>query len=256
MILHYKHIDVYYEDEGQGDAIVLLHGFLENSSMWSNIKPHLLSNHRIISIDLLGHGKTPCLGYIHTMKDMADMVLVVIEHLQLKTYKLIGHSMGGYVALSVAEKNPNAVLGLCLMNSTYEADDKERKALRKRANKMVQNNFEQMVRMSFTNLFSSESRENHKDKIAIALKEALKTPLQGYIAAQEGMRVRDNKFNFLKDLKAKKLIIIAKDDPVISGEAIISDTNGTDIQCEEIAHGHMSHIENLSELTYLFLRFI
>ena len=116
MILYYKHIDVYYEDEGQGDAIVLLHGFLENSSMWANIKPHLISNHRIISIDLLGHGKTPCLGYIHTMKDMADMVLAVIEHLQLKTYKLIGHSMGGYVALTVAEKNPNAVLGLCLIN--------------------------------------------------------------------------------------------------------------------------------------------
>ncbi|MBR9913650.1 MAG: alpha/beta hydrolase [Algicola sp.] len=256
MILDYKNVPVYYEDEGQGHVVVLLHGFLENSSMWKTLKPQILESHRVVCIDLLGHGQTGCLGYIHTMEDMADAVLAVLDHLAMNAYVLIGHSMGGYVALALAEKQPDSVKGLCLMNSTYYADDKARKALRKRANKMVQTNFESMVRMSFTNLFSEVSRISHKKALDEALLEALKTPVQGYIAAQEGMIKRSDKLAFLKDLDAEKLIIIASDDPVIDPQRILNDTRETTIRCEEIGFGHMSHIENTSELSYIIMRFI
>jgi pimeloyl-ACP methyl ester carboxylesterase len=256
MILYYKESPVYYEDEGQGDVIILLHGFLENSTMWKDIKPVLLKKNRVVSIDLLGHGQTDCLGYSHTMSDMADAVLSVLNHLKVKVYTLIGHSMGGYVALALAEKNPKAVLGLCLLNSTYHADDEKLKALRKKANIMVQTLFESMVRMSVANLFSSESLSNQKEEIDKVIEEALKTSPQGYIAGQEGMRLREDKFEFYKNLKAHKLIIIGKKDPVIKGELILSETEDTDIKCEELLLGHMSHIENKSELTYILKHFI
>lgn len=256
MVLQFKNIPVYYEDEGQGKAIILLHGFLENSTMWKDLKPLFMKNNRVICIDLLGHGQTDCLGYSHTMPEMADAILAVLNHLKLKTYTLIGHSMGGYVALALAEKNPKAVLGLCLMNSTYHADDDELKALRKRANLMVQTNFESMVRMSVTNLFSSESRTIHNRDIENVLEHALKTSPQGYVAGQEGMLLREDKFEFYKNLKADKLIIIGKKDPVIKGERLWTETEGTTIKCEELSLGHMSHIENKSELTYILLRFI
>ncbi|MEM5565816.1 alpha/beta hydrolase [Psychroserpens sp. AS72] len=256
MILQHKNIPVYYEDEGQGNAIILLHGFLENSSMWTDLKPQLLKSNRVVCVDLLGHGQTDCIGYSHTMGEMADAVLAVLNHLKLKTYKVIGHSMGGYVALALAEKNPKAVLGLCLMNSTYHADDDELKALRKRANLMVQTNFENLVRMSFTNLFSSESRTTHKTEIEKVLKQALKTSPQGYIASQEGMLLREDKFDFYNNLDAKKLIIIGQKDPVIKGELILSETKETTIKCEELSLGHMSHIESKKELSYIIMRFI
>ncbi|OUS01487.1 alpha/beta hydrolase [Flavobacteriales bacterium 33_180_T64] len=255
MILQYKGIPVFYEDEGNGEVVVLLHGFLENSSMWDNIKSQLLKTHRVICVDLLGHGQTGCLGYIHTMPDMAQVVNTVLDHLGVENFKLIGHSMGGYVALALAEISPKRVSGLCLMNSTYQADDVERKALRKRANKMVQTNFRNMVRMSFTNLFSSESLSSHKIELEKALNQALQTSLQGYIAAQEGMRVRTDKFEFFKNLKADKLIIIGLKDPVIDGKRILSETKETKIVCEELLYGHMSHIENKSELSYLLMCF-
>ena len=86
MILDYKGISVYYEDSGQGDSIVLLHGFLENSSMWRHLKLPLTKNHRVICVDLLGHGKTGCLGYIHTMIAMAKAVEAVLNHLHIKRY--------------------------------------------------------------------------------------------------------------------------------------------------------------------------
>ena len=54
----YKNIKIHYSDQGKGSVVLLLHGFLENSSMWENLIPHLIKRNRVISIDLLGHGKT------------------------------------------------------------------------------------------------------------------------------------------------------------------------------------------------------
>ena len=61
---------------------------------------------------------------------------------------------------------------------------------------------------------------------------------------------------FLKHLKVEKLIIIGKKDLVVKREQIKRETIGTDIICVELALGHMSHIENYTELSYLLLRFV
>ena len=127
MILKFKGIDLFYTDEGTGTPVILLHGFLENLSMWHDLTPELSKKHRVICIDLLGHGNTACLGYIHSMELMAEAVEAILKHLQIKQSVLIGHSMGGYVALAYAENNPKNVLGLCLMNSTALADSPEKK---------------------------------------------------------------------------------------------------------------------------------
>ena len=58
MTIKFKNINVNYEDYGQGTPLVLLHGFLETSQMWHELLPQLSQNHRVILIDLLGHGNT------------------------------------------------------------------------------------------------------------------------------------------------------------------------------------------------------
>jgi len=80
MILPYKGINIFYTDEGKGNAMVLLHGFLESSTIWDSIKNEFENNYRIITIDLLGHGKTGCLGYVHSMEAMATAVQAVVIH--------------------------------------------------------------------------------------------------------------------------------------------------------------------------------
>lgn len=256
MTLNYKGIHIHFKDEGTGSAVVLLHGFLEDMNMWDDLANELSTNHRIIRIDLLGHGKTGCIGYIHTMEAMAEAVYAVLDHLVIKKASFIGHSMGGYVALALANKTPQLFKGLCLMNSTFQSDDDERKAIRTRANKMVQTNFDNMVRMSFANLFAPKSRTLFKDEFEHALQLALQTPVQGYIAAQEGMKVRDDHFKVFKELEARKLIIIGQKDPVVDRNAIVSKIKNTDIDYVEFSEGHMSHIENKSELSYNIKRFI
>jgi pimeloyl-ACP methyl ester carboxylesterase len=244
MNLEYKSINIFYKDEGQGSAIVLLHGFLEDSAMWNDLIPELSKNNRVISIDLLGHGNTGSLRYVHTMSDMANAVKAVLKHLKLRKLTFIGHSMGGYVALDFAKLFPDSIKGLCLLNSTYEADDAERKALRARANKMVQTNYENMVRMSFANLFSTESKLKHKDAYDKALLIALKTPIQGYMAANEGMRLREDSSVFFAEASFKKMMLLGKKDTILNAEDLLNFTKKHAIETHIFSEGHMSHIEN------------
>lgn len=256
MTIDYKNISIYFTVSGKGETVVLLHGFLETSEMWRDLAPEIARTHQVVSIDLLGHGETASLGYVHTMEDMADAVFAVLQHLSIEKAKFIGHSMGGYVALALAEQQPQLFEGLCLMNSTFEADSEERKVLRTRANDMAKTNFENLVRMSFANLFAPESKINFKKAYDEALHTALQTLVQGYIAAQEGMKLRPNRLDIFKNLNGKKLIITGKKDTLINSENIKTQIKNTAIIYKELSEGHMSHIENKSELSYLLLHFI
>ena len=254
-ILH-KNAKIYFSTKGKGTAVVFLHGFLENSTMWDSIADILSKNNRVICIDLLGHGQTECIGYLHSMEDMADAVTAVLKYLRVRRSIVIGHSMGGYVALAFAEKNPKKIKGLCLMNSTSKADDSERKALRARANKMVQTNFESMVRLSFVNLFSEQSKMQLKKEMQLALNGALQTPIQGYIAASEGMRIRPNRTDVLINGDFKKLLIIGEKDPVLNYQELEEEAKETNSDSIIFEEGHMSHIENKDELIDALKQFV
>lgn len=252
----FKNAKISFSDVGKGTSVVLIHGFLENSTMWKNIVPQLSKKNRVICIDLLGHGKTDCLGYVHSMELFSEAIETVLKHLKIRKYILVGHSLGGYISLVISKNNPNRIKGLCLVNSTSNADDEERKKLRFRANKMAQNNFENLVKMSFSNLFGLESRTTFKEEINLALLEALKTPIQGYIAASEGMRIRPNRNHVLAENNFKKLIVVGENDPVLDVKTAIIEAKKTNAELVILSGGHMSHIENETALIELLIRFI
>ena len=254
--LLFKNTKISYTDSGKGAVVVLLHGFLENKHMWNEIIPEISKNKRVLAIDLLGHGHTECLGYIHPMELMADAVTAVLKTLRIRKITLIGHSMGGYVSLALAEKNRKMIRGLCLLNATAASDDTSRKKLRERANKMAQINLSNIVRMSFINLFSEKSKKIFNPDIQLALSEALQTSLQGYSACQEGMRIRPNRLSVLKNNHFKKLFILGKKDPVLPVNKGIKEAEETQSETVVLSGGHMSHIENSDELVRVLNIFI
>ena len=258
MVLNYKKAAVFYTDTAtsNGTTIVLLHGFLENASMWNEISSELSKRNRIVTIDLLGHGRSDCLGYLHSMELFSETVEAVLKQLRIRKCIVIGHSLGGYVALAFAERNPQKIKGLCLLNATSNEDDQERKQLRTRANMMIQNNFTNMVRMSFTNLFSEVSRVNYADEIKNGLDEALKTSVQGYIAGQEGMKLRPNRNHVLAKNDFKKMIITGRKDPVLDIQKSIEEAEKTNSKLIIFPDGHMSHIENFAKLIVVLRNFI
>lgn len=256
MILEYKNSPIFYTDVGQGKAVVLLHGFLENSSMWQDLVAEIKNSHRIITIDLLGHGKTGCLGYLHTMEMMADAVVSVLDHLKIKNSFFIGHSMGGYVSLALAELYPERVYGLCLMNSTPFPDSLDRQMNRDRAIKVVKQNSKNFIRMSISNLFSPDNREQFVEEIEYIRLEAMDMPVQGIVAALEGMKIRKDRSQVLKAMEAHKMIILGQKDPVLEFDDLKLQLAELELDIVEFRGGHMSHIENKCEFTYFIKRFI
>ncbi len=253
---HFKNTKISYTDQGKGNAVILLHGFLENSTMWKYLAPVLTQKNRVICIDLLGHGQTDCLGYIHSMEDMADAVHHVISELKIRKAILVGHSMGGYVALAFAELYPEMMKGLVLLNSTSRADSEERITNRTRAVKAVKQNYVSAVRMSISNLFSEENREKLIAQIEWVREEALQTPLQGIIAAQEGMKLRKDREVILHFATYPILLILGKKDPVLNYEENVGQINGTDVKLVTFNDGHMSHLENQAELEKVIVGFL
>lgn len=252
----FKNANISFSDAGKGTAVVLIHGFLENATMWKEIIPELIKRNRVITVDLLGHGKSDCLGYVHSMNLFAETIKAVLKHLKIRRCVLIGHSLGGYVALAFAEKHPQKIKGLCLMNSTSNEDSEDRKNLRIRANKMVQNNFDSMVKMSVSNLFLPANLSTFKEEIETVKTAALQTSVQGYIAANEGMRIRPNRNDVLTENNFKKLIVIGKKDPVLDFESSLEEAKKTNSELVIFNDGHMSHIENKNELIIVLKDFV
>src|SRR5690606_178980 len=244
MILPYKGINIFYTDEGKGNTMVLLHGFLESSTIWDAIKNEFKNNYRIITIDLPGHGKTGCLGYVHSMEAMAEAVQAVVDHLKVGKFTIIGHSMGGYVSMAFAEKKPGSLEGLVLMNSTAKADTEEKKKNRDRAIETVKKDHKSFIRHSISNLFRPKNRKIFTDEIKFIKDEAMKIPLQGIIAALEGMKIRKDREVILQNLPCKKMIILGKKDPVLDYYSLLSQMQNIDIELVECPDGHMSYIEN------------
>lgn len=122
----YKNTKISFTDSGEGNSIVLLHGFLENKKMWTEYVELFSKKYRVITIDLLGHGESDSLGYVHEMEENANAVNEVLENLKIEKAIILGHSMGGYVALAFAELYPQKIQKLVLLNSTSKEDSAEK----------------------------------------------------------------------------------------------------------------------------------
>jgi pimeloyl-ACP methyl ester carboxylesterase len=223
--------------------------------MWNHFIPELTQRNRVITIDLLGHGATECLGYVHTMEDNADVVHAVLSELRIRKAIFVGHSMGGYVALAFAELYPDTIKGLVLLNSTARADSEERKKNRDRAIKAVKQSFVNFISLSIANLFSENNRERLAATIENVKKEALQTPLQGIVASLEGMKIRQDREVLLHLTPFPKLLILGEKDPVLNYDETKEQIENTAVQLITFPDGHMSHLENQDELLAVLLSF-
>ncbi|MCX6182457.1 MAG: alpha/beta hydrolase [Bacteroidetes bacterium] len=220
----FKNITIHYKKEGSGKTnVVLLHGFLEGLDIWKDYSKELSKSYTVISIDLLGHGKSQSLAYVHTLEEMAEAVNEVLKALDLRKAIFVGHSLGGYVALAFAELYIHKVKGLCLFNSSASADSEQKKKDRLRAIEVVKQNHELFIKMAIPNLFSAP--EGNKKAIEKTLKIALKTPKQGIIAAINGMMQRPNREIIIKFSQYPVFFVIGKNDAVVPFEVAIQ-------QCE------------------------
>ncbi|MBT8271810.1 MAG: alpha/beta hydrolase [Flavobacteriaceae bacterium] len=255
-LIAYKAGHINFEDRGKGQAVVMLHGFLEDLSMWKNLTDDLLDAYRVIAIDLPGHGSTDGFGAVHSMEDMAEVVNTVVRALDLNKIILIGHSMGGYAALAYSELFAENVLGLCLLNSTSKPDSEEKKQNRDRAAEAALADPGKFVSMLIPNLFDQNNKNLYRDEINQLIKSASIMTGANIAAALYGMRDRPDRESVLRGLGEKAMVVVGLNDPVLDHKSILDQTKSSEIRLVELDGGHMSFIESLEDLSYFFMRFI
>jgi 2-succinyl-6-hydroxy-2,4-cyclohexadiene-1-carboxylate synthase len=115
-------IDLNYRDVGEGQAVVLVHGFTGNSRNWALTVPALRDRFRCVSVDLRGHGVSskPTQQEDYTLETMAEDVVALLDHLGITECVLVGHSMGGMVSQYVTLSRLELVKALVLVDTAAE----------------------------------------------------------------------------------------------------------------------------------------
>jgi pimeloyl-ACP methyl ester carboxylesterase len=115
-------INLYYETHGTGRPLILLHGGLMSGEMFGPVLPALSKRHRVIAVDLQGHGRTADIERPVDIRLMADDIAALIDHLGLEQPDLVGYSLGGGVAFFTAVKYPEKVGKLVMASAHIRRD--------------------------------------------------------------------------------------------------------------------------------------
>lgn len=209
-------------DNGNGPVIVFLHGFMETKEIWNDFEQELKNQFRIVCIDLPGHGKSAVFNQVHTMEFMAEAVKNVLDALDIKKCLLVGHSMGGYVALAFANAYPEMLTGLTLFHSHVMADDEKTKRDRERTIKIVEQSKTQFITAFIPDLFAEENKKRFADKISELQKIEKENSVEGICASLRGMKARKSHLAFLINTDIPILFIAGKEDSRIPVEKMLA----------------------------------
>lgn len=122
-----------YVEQGQGEPLVLIHGVGLNADAWGPQIQEFAGTHRVIAIDMLGHGESAAAPDGATLDDYVAQVLRLLDALNIAGANVAGHSMGGLVALGFALAHPERTLRVAVLNSIHERDPQCRAAVEARA---------------------------------------------------------------------------------------------------------------------------
>jgi pimeloyl-ACP methyl ester carboxylesterase len=242
-----------YRVFGNGHPVVFLHGFLEDLSMWEFLTSQQNPFHAIC-IDLPGHGLSQLTDDSPSLEFMAGEVLKVVDYLKLSEFHIVGHSMGGYVALLIKEKRKKCQK-IVLLNSNFWEDTPEKKLDRIRVADIVFQAKELFLNVAIPGLFYRYS----PDELAVKALRKIANQCQPEAIAYAALAMRERKHQLqtLLNFPSDFLILQGEDDPLITKEKMDEELKGLAIKIVEIKNaGHMAHTENPSDTALLLIDFL
>ena len=200
-------------------CVVLLHGYLESMVVWDEFVPLLSKSMRVVILDLPGHGISTITGEVHTMEFLAECVANSMEHLGIKEYSVVGHSMGGYVALAMCEMFPERLRSVILLSSTPNADSEEKCDRRRREIELVKAGKKStMARLVPHAGFAPDNVKRLKDYVDDLEELIMLTEDEGVIAILGGMIERKDRNEVLLTTKVPHMFIFGRHDYYIPNE--------------------------------------
>jgi len=245
MAFRFHDKNIHYKTEGSGEAVVLLHGFLENLSMWDEIAQELCKTHQVIRLNLPGFGKSECIEGSRSMELYAVCIHQLLLELHIDNFTIIGHSMGAYAALELSKICPEKIHQLILFHSTANSDSEQKKKDRDRAIKAVNDKKSIYLKTAIPFLFPEQFQKSCASHIQKMIEEAEALNPKGIIAAIKGMQERMDNNEILKNLSCKKSYIAGTLDPLLNIDDLRMEAKHNEANFVEIKNsGHMSHWEN------------
>lgn len=228
---------LHYKIGGSGRTVVFLHGFLESLTMWEVFDLETFP-FRSLLIDLPGHGKSPLDKNYHDLREVAAEVKNTLNQLGVADFDIIGHSLGGYVALELHKMAPPGSK-LMLYHSNFLEDDAQKKEDRNRVIEVVRKNKALFLNEAIPNLFLEEHR---KSEFVLKLKEeAFAIDTEAIVLYSALMRDRPSNEAYAESLGHRLLFVQGERDKIVPNELILNKKDK--IQVVFTPSGHMGHFE-------------
>ncbi len=260
MYSDYKNTRIHYRIKGNpsGPAVMLIHGFTETAAMWKPLINVLKEKYFLFLPDLLGHYKSGLTGDVLTMEEQAEMLARLMTMQGIEKVHLIGHSMGGYISLALAELYPEKVQSITLLNSHPYADPADKIEGRRKGVQAVLQDKYAYLSQTIPGFFAAYNREKFSGEIDKLIRKAMKMPARGIAGALRGMMTRKDRSSlFFHQKNYASAWIISKDDPLIDPGFFQREAEkDKELYFKIIEGGHMSYIENPSEMIKVISDFL
>ena len=253
-------IEMAYDDTGGGGAaLVLLHGFPFDRSMWRGQAAALGGEFRVVAPDLRGFGETPAGDGEITMESLAEDVAALLDALNLPRVTLCGLSMGGYVAFEFFRKFPGRVRALVLADTRPQGDPEDARRTREEtAQRAMNEGMEPIVESMLPKLLTQGTREHGGEVVEAVRAMMLATRPASAAAALRAMAVRRDQTDLLPSINVPTLIVVGAEDsitPPADSEAMSAKIEGSRLVVVEGA-GHLSNVERPEEFDGALVEFL
>lgn len=236
--------EVAYWKEGKGKSLVLLPGFCETKEMWKSFVLPFLDKNEVWCPDLPGFGDSPLsagsFSLVTIANDLADWML----DNKIGDGAVIGHSLGGYLALEMARLPKLDLSGLGLFHSTAYPDSPDKKNTRdKTAAFIKKHGVQTFIQSSLPLLFSPENRERCKQDIDSLIHFANQIPSKSVIGYTLAMRNRRNNMETLLEFQRPSLMICGRNDSAVPIADSLDHKDAVDQFYQLADCGHMGMFE-------------
>jgi pimeloyl-ACP methyl ester carboxylesterase len=201
----------------QTPTIVFIHGYLESNEVWHDFTQGFPEEYHLFMPNLPGYGPEARPVDDYSLEAAAQYLKLELDAARLGPVLLVGHSMGGYVALAFAEKHPGRVAGLCLFHSSAQPDDEEVLARRQRNLEFIRTQGVAAFAAEFLKpQLSPAHRESMEHHVAELQRIGAAVPLETALGSQEAMACRPDRRRVLERATYPVLFIAGKDDRAVS----------------------------------------
>jgi pimeloyl-ACP methyl ester carboxylesterase len=255
--LHFDNGNIFYRVTGEGPAVLLLHGIPLTGEVWSN-QVKALSAFKCIVPDLPGSGRSEMVSDM-SIEGMAESIKAVLDNEKISAVTLIGHSIGGYISLAFAQKNPERLNGLGLFHSTAYPDSEERKAIRRKAIESIKaHGAHEFLKTLVPNFFSAQSKESNPAQMQQLIASTENFSSQALIAYYEAMMQRPDRTVMLDNSEIPVLFIAGTSDSAVPLDDVLQQCH---LPLKSYFHilaqsGHMGMIEEKDKANSILSQYL